>query len=96
MTAAFSLRHGPLQPWMTAENFLMSKIRVAIEWSFGQIIMLYKFIDFAKGQKLLESPVAKHYIVAVLLANCHTCAYGDKHSEYFNCDPPSLEDYLDQ
>jgi hypothetical protein len=58
--------------------------------------MLYKFVDFAKGQKLMESPLAKHYIVAVFLANCHTCLYGDQHNEYFDCDPPSLDDYLSQ
>ena len=26
ITAAFSLRHGPVLAWMTAENFLMSKV----------------------------------------------------------------------
>jgi hypothetical protein len=96
ITAAFNKRHGLVRPWMRAENFLMSKIRVAIEWTFGNIVMLYKFVDFAKGQKLMESPLAKHYIVAVLLANCHTCIYGDQHNEYFDCDPPSLDDYLSQ
>jgi hypothetical protein len=94
VTAAFNRRHGAVVAWMTAENFLMSKIRVAIEWTFGSIVMLYKFVDFAKGQKLMESPLSKHYVVAVLLANCHTCVYGDQHNEYFDCDPPSLDDYL--
>jgi len=96
ITAAFNRRHGAVLPWMTAENSLMSKIRVAVEWTFGNIVMLYKFVDFAKGQKLMESPLAKHYVVAVLLANCHTCIYGVQHNEYFDCDPPSLADYLSQ
>ena len=94
--AACSLRHGILWPWMTEENRLMSKIRVVIEWTFGSILMLYKFVDFCKGQKIMESPVAKYYIVAVLLANCHNCQYGDEHIEYFNCEPPTLQDYLSQ
>jgi hypothetical protein len=82
---------------MTDENWLMSKIRVAIEWTFGEIVMLYKFVDFKKGQKLGESPVEKHYVVAVLLANCHVCLYGaGTHNEYFDCDPPNLDDYLGQ
>ena len=71
VTAAFSLRHGPLEQWMVAENFLMSKLRVAVEWTYGTIIDLAKFLDFRRGQKLQESPLPKHYTVAALLANCH-------------------------
>ena len=70
----------------------MSGIRVAIEWTFGTIVMLFKFV---KGQKIFESPCAKHYIVAVLLANCHCCLYGDQHTTYFDCVIPTLEEYLD-
>ena len=51
VTAAWSLRHGPIAQWMSDENWVMSKIRVAIEWTFGSILMLFKFVDFAKGQK---------------------------------------------
>lgn len=94
--AAWSRRHGIVHPWMTNENSIMSKIRVAIEWTFGTIVMLYKFVDFCKGQKIFESPVAKHYTVAVLLANCHNCQYADEHLEYFDCQPPTMEDYLSQ
>jgi len=96
VTAAWSLRHGPIAQWMTDENWVMSKIRVAIEWTFGSILMLFKFVDFAKGQKLFESPLEKQYVVTVLLANCHNCLYGDTHAEYFKCDPPTLADYLSQ
>jgi hypothetical protein len=38
LTAAFSLRHGELQPWMVQLNRLMSPIRVCIEWCFGKTI----------------------------------------------------------
>ena len=38
---------------------------------------------------------AKHYIVAVLLANCHCCLYGDQHTTYFDCVTPTLEEYLE-
>ena len=94
VVAAFNNRHGPVNEWQTAENLLMSGIRVAIEWTFGTIVMLFKFVDFAKGQKIFGSPCAKHYIVAVLLANCHCCLYGDQHTAYFDCVAPTLEEYL--
>jgi hypothetical protein len=92
------LRHGPVLQWQTDENFLMSKLRVGIEWTFGTIIMLFKFVDYVKTQKILESPVAKQYIVAALLANCRCCMYGDQHTDVdvFNCLPPTLNDYMSQ
>ena len=34
--AAWSRRHGPVLPWMVTENLMMSGIRVAVEWTFGQ------------------------------------------------------------
>jgi hypothetical protein len=96
VTAAWSIRHGEVFPWMIVENSIMSKIRVAVEWTFGTVICLYKFVDFCKGQKLYQSPLTKHYTIACMLANCHTCIYGDQHNEYFNVDPPTIEDYLMQ
>ena len=96
VTAAFSRRHGDLQAWMTQENRIMSSIRIAIEWTYGTIVTLFKFVDFAKGQKLQESPVPKHYTIAVFLANCHCCLYGDRHSKAFNVDAPSINEYLAQ
>jgi hypothetical protein len=96
INAAFSERHGQLQAWMTIENRIMSKIRIAIEWTYGTIITQFKFLDFAKGQKLQESPLPKHYIIAVLLANCHCCLYEDRHCKAFDIDPPTLNEYLSQ
>jgi hypothetical protein len=96
ITAAFSRRHGPLQDWMRVENSIMSTILIAIEWTFGTIISFFKFVDFAKGQKLMKSPLPKHYTIAVFLANCHCCLYGDRHCEAFNCDPPPIDEYLAQ
>jgi len=73
VTAAFSLRHGPLYNWMVRENRVMSNIRVAVEWTFGQITSLFKFIDYYKTQKMMESPIEKHQTVAAFLENCHNC-----------------------
>jgi len=74
----------------------MSRIRVAIEWTFGIIIMLYKFVDFSKGQKIMNIPLEKYYIIVCPWSNCHTCNYGDQHTEYFDVYAPSLDDYLSQ
>ena len=70
----------------------MSEVRVSVEWLFGQITNYFKFIDFKKFQKIGLSPVGKIYIVCALLQNAHTCLYGNMVSEYFEIDPPSLQE----
>lgn len=96
ITAAWSLRHGPVLPWMTAQNGLMSRIRVHVEWAFERIITACKFAAFSRTQMIQKSPLAKYYTVAVLLANAHTCFYGAIDNVYFNVVPPTVDDYFNQ
>ena len=37
-------------------------------------------------------PIGRMYRVAVLLANAHSCFYGNQSSLYFNIVPPSIEE----
>ena len=81
VVAAWSRRHGPLQP--------------SIEWGFKDIVVQNKYIGFAMGQKLQENrTLGKYYLTAVLLANARVCLYGGQHLDYFGVQPPTLEDYL--
>ena len=75
-------------------NSRMSSVRECVEWEFGKILQIFAFLDFRKNLKVLLSPVAKFYLVAGLLSNCHTCLYGSQTSRYFDLDPPQLEFYL--
>eukprot|EP00111_Clytia_hemisphaerica_P010919 TCONS_00032003-protein len=75
-------------------NQEMSRVRVTVEWAFGSVIEKFKFTDHKAMQKSLLSPVAKQYIVSALLSNIHTCLYGSNTSQFFECPPPNLEDYL--
>ena len=72
----------------------MSKVHSSVEWIFGDIINYFKFLDFKKDLKLDLSPIGKMYIVCALLRNALTCLYGNTTSEFFQLDPPSLEDYF--
>ena len=94
ITAAYSLRHGPVSPWMTTLNAIMSPIRVAIEWVYGRVANLFKFTSFR--QKLFESPVARTYHMTALLSNCRTCLYGCQENLHFDILPPTLRAYLTQ
>lgn len=97
ITAAFNNRNGfIILPWMRRINLILSGARVSIEWTFGKLLSLFKFTDYVKTQSLFLSPLAKQFKVSVLLLNAHTCIYGSQTSEYFDCDPPTLDDYFNQ
>ena len=75
-------------------NKRMSSVRVSVEWCFGDIVRYFAFLDFAKNMKILLQPVGIYYSIGALLTNIHTCLYGNVTSQFFNLNPPSLEEYL--
>jgi len=44
--------------------------------------------------KALLSPVSIYWFNAVLLTNMYGCMHGSQIADYFDCDPPAVEDYL--
>ena len=87
-------RDAILTPQKEMYNYSMSSVRISVEWLFGDIQNYFKFIDFKKNLKVGLSSVGKMYAVSALLRNALTCLYGNKTSEYFQLDPPSLQDYF--
>jgi len=75
-------------------NKQMSKVRISVEWIFGDIINYFKFLDFKKGLKLRQSPVGKMYIVCALMHNARACLYGNSTSNYFGLQPIELHEYF--
>eukprot|EP00644_Phytophthora_capsici_P002452 jgi/Phyca11/543127/estExt2_Genewise1Plus.C_PHYCAscaffold_110191 len=76
-------------------NVVMSKTRVSIEWLFGIVKTKWAFLDWNKKHKILLTPVARMVRTAVLLTNAMTCIRnGNQISKYFNCAPPTLEEYF--
>ena len=72
----------------------MSEVRLCVEWIFGDIITYFKFLDFKRDLKIGLSPVGKMYIVCALLQNARACLYGNTISTYFDCEPPTVEEYF--
>ena len=70
---------------MQAYNKAMSNVRSSVEWLFGDIINYFKFMVFKKNLKIGMSCVGKMYVV---------CLYGNQTSQYFELDPPTLQDYF--
>ena len=76
-------------------NRQFASCRESVEWGFGKVYALWPYLDFEKLQKSNLAPTEEDFMVGVWLTNLHTCAYGSTTSSYFNCYPPTLEEYLD-
>ena len=72
----------------------MNEARISVEWIFGDIINYFKFLDFKKKFKSDLSPVGKMYMVCPLFHNARAYLYGNATSTYFDCEPPTLEEYF--
>jgi nuclease HARBI1 len=76
-------------------NTRMSKVRISVEWLFGRVTNLFRSLSFFHNQRLLQTPLAQQYKVAILFTNIRTCIDGGNIvSDYFRLRAPSLEDYL--
>lgn len=75
-------------------NKSMSAVGVSVELVFGEVANSFKFIDFKKNLKIQLNSVGKMYVVCSLLHNAITCLYGNQTSQYFNLDPPTIEEYF--
>jgi hypothetical protein len=42
----------------------------------------------------LDQYVSRYYVTATIMRNAHVCLYGGISSEYFGCEPPTLESYF--
>eukprot|EP00732_Lithocolla_globosa_P002437 Lithocolla_globosa_v1_NODE_1598_length_2457_cov_74.169858.p1 type:complete len:393 gc:universal NODE_1598_length_2457_cov_74.169858:1075-2253(+) len=92
-------RHGRanlvLPPRLQEEDDAMKKMRIGNEWDYGTTANLYPHVHFHKNMKILQAKdVSTRYFVATLFKNCHVCLYGSQSAQYFDCPPPSLEDYM--
>lgn len=76
-------------------NRAMRSCHECVEWGFADVLRLWTALDFKTTQQLFgDVDVGSHYRVAVLLTNFHICLYGSSTSTFFDCDPPTLEEYL--
>ena len=72
----------------------MSRVYITIEQIFGLVLNLWAINGYKYSLKVGHTPVASLYMVSVLFTNIRTCLRGNIVSQYFNCIPPSLEEYL--
>lgn len=88
--------HGPgeVTAQQRAVNKIMSMERVGIEWGYGKVKARVSYLTQPRLLKLQAVDVGMRVSVGFLLTNFHTCLHGSQCSAYFNCAPPTLEEYV--
>ena len=67
-------RRQELAPAEQAFNQSMSKVRVCVEWVFGDIVNYFKFTDLKRTCKLVQVLLAKYtQPVLCFVVGCHVC-----------------------
>ena len=84
----------PLSLEQLASNRAMAKVRISVEQVFGLNVRMWAYNNFKFGMRAGHSPVGALYLVAVLLVNIQTCLRSNQVSEWFQCMPPSLDEYF--
>jgi hypothetical protein len=79
------------------QNAGMGSMRIANEWHYGFTANLFPRVKHKSSLKILQSQnVSLMYLVCTLLRNARTCLYGSQTCRYFDCLPPTLENYFSQ
>jgi hypothetical protein len=87
--------HGPnTTPLQLMYNNIMSPVRVAVEWGFARVRAMSKLLHSSWNMRLQAQAVDVHVKAAILLANARTTLRGAQTVSYFQCVPPTLEDYF--
>ena len=83
---------GNLTDQQRKEDWGMKKVRISVEWNYGETSQLFPFVDYNKNIKIQKMAYAKIYFCAAFLRNCHNFLYPNITSQYFDMLPPTLDD----
>jgi nuclease HARBI1 len=91
----FSKGQARAHPEKAEFNKIMSSCRIAVEWFFGVAENLWSYIGHQELHTILKRDVVSWFKAAILLTNIHNILYPNQISQYFDVDPPTLEEYFD-
>ena len=77
-------------------NMILSRCRVPVEWGFGRMLNLFRTLQLRDNLKVDWTAAKKQYIVAILLTNLSNCCSPAQVSQYYDCAPPTLTEYLSE
>ena len=81
-----------LTPQQADFNKSMSTVRISVEWVFDEILNYFSFLDYKKILKIELGAVGKMYCVCALLTNAHILLNRSMTSDFFDIEPPTLEE----
>ena len=83
-----------LSPDQSSFNETMYAVRATVEWIFKEAKVYWTIMDFRRKLRILQDPVGALYRGWLLWLNCRTCFYGNQVSRYFQCEPPTLQVFI--
>lgn len=75
-------------------NTATASVRVTVEWAYKEVKLYWTTVDFKRKLRVGEVAVGMMYMGAILLHNIRNCLYPNTISQYFQCHPPALVDYI--
>jgi nuclease HARBI1 len=75
-------------------NTTMSQVRQVVEFGFKDVTQQWSFLDLKRQMKIMQTPVAKLYVVGAFLCNIRNCFYGSQTADYFGTHPMNIVEYL--
>ena len=90
-------REGPFAPltqFQEHENKCFKKVRMQIEFTYGDLYNKFKVFENRNDWKLMNQGNARMIKFIIFIMNCHSCLHANNCATYFNFPSPSLEEYL--
>jgi nuclease HARBI1 len=91
-----SSRHQNPNPRESLENRTLSSCRECIEWDYGDIGRYFKLLDYKYILQINKMPVAKMCLCGFILRNALATMIANNTSEYFQCIPPTFEEWTSE
>ncbi len=75
-------------------NDIMNRLRESVEHVNTILKTTFAWTTFNKGLRVMVMDIRGILMTTMILTNCYTCITGNQVSAYFDCRPPSLEEYM--
>jgi hypothetical protein len=74
----------------------LSSVRETIEWDYKDLKTYWKYLDYKHALQLRRQPLGKIMLVCLLLRNAMNTMIPNQTAQYFNCIPPSFDEWTAQ
>jgi hypothetical protein len=77
-----------------AFNYRMARVRIVVEWSFGELVNWFSCLAHHRQLKIHEVPVDSYQVASSLMLNLVNCSRRNRIERYFDCPCPTITEYL--